>query len=81
MSNNELVVNTLYCVSLRGYTWQCGLKYARRNLQTLRDKDMLLLLELINRGGIGSFKGERYVKSDESKNILFVDANKLFGWA
>ena len=25
--------------------------------------------------------GDRYVQSDENKKILYVDANKLYGWA
>ena len=25
--------------------------------------------------------GDRYVQSDESKKILYVDANYLYGWA
>ena len=41
----EFKINPLYCVSLPGYTWQCGLKYTRIKLQTLQDKDMKLLLE------------------------------------
>ena len=29
--------NPLFCVSLRGCTWQCGLKYTAINLQTLQN--------------------------------------------
>ena len=71
--------NPLYCVSLTGYTWQCGLKYTGINLQTLQDKDMILLLENIIRGGISSVMGDRYVKSDENKQILYADAHNLYG--
>ena len=46
VSVNEFGINPLYCVSLPGYTWQCGLKYTGINLQTLQDKDMILLLEI-----------------------------------
>ena len=74
-------INSLYCVSLPGYTWQCGLKYTAINLQTLQDKDMILLLENIINGGIASVMGDRYVQSDEKKKILYKDANNLFGWA
>ena len=35
VSINEFCINPLYCVSLPGYTWQCGLKYTGMNLQTL----------------------------------------------
>ena len=74
-------INPLYCVSLPGYTWQCGMKYTDINLQTLQDKDMILLLENNIRGGISSVMGDRYVQSDNKKKILYVDANILYGWA
>ena len=77
----EYDFNPLYCVSLPGYTWQCGLNYTGINIQTLQDKDMILLLENNIRGGITSVMGDRYVKSDESKKILYKDANNLYGWA
>ena len=79
VSVNEFGNNPLYCVSLPGYTWQCGLKYTGINLQTLQDKDMILLLENNIRGSISSVMGNRYVKSDENKKILFADANLLYG--
>ena len=44
VSFNEFGINPLYCVSLPGYTWQCGLKYAGINLETLQDIDIILLL-------------------------------------
>ena len=69
----------LYCVSSPGYTWQCGLKYTGINLQTLQDKDMILFLENNIRGGISSVMGDKYVKSDENKKILYIDANNLYG--
>ena len=79
VSVNEFGINPLYCVSLPGYTWQCGLKYTGINLQTLQDKDMILLLENNIRGGISSIMGDRYIKSDENKKILYIDANNLYG--
>ena len=66
-------------ISLPGYTWQYGLKYTGKNLQTLQDKDMNLFLENKIRGGISSVMGDRYVKSDENKKILYADAKNLFG--
>ena len=66
VSVKEVDINSLYCVSLPGYTWQCGLKYTGINLQTLQDKDMNLLLENNLRGGVSSVMGDRYVKSDEN---------------
>ena len=81
ISVEEYGINPLYCVSLPGYTWQCGLKYTGINLQTLQDKDMILLLENNIRGGISSVMGDRYIKSDKNKKILNIDANNLYGWA
>ena len=79
VSVNEFEINPLYCVSLPGYTWQCGLKYTGINLQTLQDKDMILLLENNIRGGISSVMGDRYVQSDENGKVLYFDANNLYG--
>ena len=79
VSVNEFGIIPLYCVSLPGYTWQCGLKYTVIKLQTLQDKDMILLLENNVRGGISSLMGNIYVKSDENKKILYIDANNLYG--
>ena len=79
VSVNEFDINPLYCVSLRGFTWQCGLKYTGTNLQTLQDKDMTLLLENNIRGGISSVVDDRYIQSDENKKILYIDAINLYG--
>ena len=79
VSVNDFGINPLYCMSLPGYTWQCGLKYTGINLQTLQDKDMILVLENNVRGGISSVMGDRYIKSDENKKILYIDANNLYG--
>ena len=79
VSVNEFGIIPLYCVSLPSYTWQCGLNYTGINLQTLQDKEMILLLEKNIRGGISSIMANRYVKSDENKKILYFDANSLYG--
>ena len=81
VSINEFDINPLYCVSLRGYSWQCGLKQTEIILKTLQDKDMILLIENNISGGIGSIMGNRYVKSDENKKILYVDDNNLYGYS
>ena len=67
VSINKLGVNPLYCVSPPGYTWQRGLKYTDIILQALQDQDMILIIEEIIRGGIGSHMGDRYVKLDDHK--------------
>ena len=40
---------------------------------------MILLIEKNIRGGISSVMGDRYVKSDENKKILYIDATNLYG--
>ena len=42
---------------------------------------MILLLESNIRVGISSVMGDKYVKPDENKKILYLDANNLYGWA
>ena len=79
ISNNEAGINPLYSVSLPGWTWQCDLKYTDFKLQILKDKDMIQLLETNVRGGISSVMGDWYVKSDDNKKILYIDANILYG--
>ena len=81
ISIEEYGINPLYCVKLPGYTWQCGMKYTDIKLQTLQDKDMILLIENNIRGGISSVMGDRYVISDDNEKVLYVDANNLHGWA
>ena len=79
VSTEEYGINPLYCVSLPSYTYQCALKYTDNKLQTLQDKDLILLIENITRGGISSVMGDRYVKSDEIRKILYMDATNLYG--
>ena len=65
LSIEEYGINSLFCVSLLGYTWQCGMKNIYIKLRSLQDKDMILLLE--NNISISSVMGDRYVESDENK--------------
>ena len=67
VSFEEYGNNPLYCVSLPGYTYQCALKYTDIKLQTLQDKDMILLIENNIRGGISSVMGDPYKKTDGKK--------------
>ena len=66
-------------MSLPGHTYQCALKYTNIRLQTLQDIDLILLLENNIRGGISSVLRDRYVKSDEIKKIIYMDATNLYG--
>ena len=79
VSTEEYGINPLHCVSLPGYTYQCALKYTDIKLQTLQDKDLILTLENNIRGGISSVMGDRYVKSDDNKKIIYMDATILYG--
>ena len=79
VSTEEYRINPLYCVSLPGYTYQCALKYTDIILQTLQDKDLILLIENNIRGGISSVMGDRFVKSDDNKKITYMDATNLYG--
>ena len=55
------------------------MKKTDNKLQRLHDKDMILLLEDNKLGGIGSLKGDRYVKSNENKKMIFMDATNFYG--
>ena len=70
----------MYCVSLTSYTGECGLKNTGINLRTLQDKVLILTLENNIRGGISSVMGDRYVKSDENKKILYMDFTNIYGY-
>ena len=80
-STREYKINPLYSYSLPGYTWKAGLKLTNIKLDFIKDKELLLLLENNIRGGISSVMGVRHVQSDENKQILYIDANNLYGWA
>ena len=75
----EFNIIPFYCVSLPGYAWQCSLKYTGTNLQTLQDRYLILILEVNICGGICLVMGDRYVKSDENKEIIYMDATNIYG--
>ena len=80
-STREYNINPLYSYSLPGCTWKAGLKVTNIKLVFMKDKDLLLLLENNIRGGISYVMGDRFVESNENKQILYIDANNLYGWA
>ena len=80
-STREYKINPLYSYSLPGYTWKAGLKLTNIKLDFIKDKELLLLLENNIPGGISSVMGDRHVQSDKNKQILYIDANNLYGWA
>ena len=67
---------------MRFFTWlylAVRFKKPGINFKTLQDKELFLKLENIIRGGMSSVMGDRYVKSDETKKLLYIDATKLYG--
>ena len=53
-----------------------------RNKRTNASRQTLILtLENNIRGGIGSVMGNRYVKSDENKKKIYMDASSLHGYS
>ena len=79
VSVNEFGIKSPYCVSLPGFTWQCGLKYTGINLQILQDNVMILLLENKIRRGKSSVMSDIYNKSDDNRKIIYIDAKYLNG--
>ena len=69
---NDIGINHLYFVSLPGCTWQCDLKYAEINLQTVQDKDLISTLENNIRGGISSDMGDRYENQIKKRLFLWI---------
>ena len=61
VSVEEFDINPTYCVSLSGF------KYPNIGLQTLQDKDTILIIENNLRGDISSVMDNCYVKSDEKE--------------
>ena len=69
VSNIEFIITPLHCVSLLGFTMQCGLKFIKMNLRTLRDEELIVLLGNKFSGVFLSVMGDSYVKSDEKERI------------
>ena len=78
VSTEKYRINPFYCVSLPGYTNQCALKFTDLKLQTLQDKDLILLIEINISGCISSIMGDGSVKADDNKKLLYADATNLY---
>ena len=72
--------------------WDATLKIIKVQLELLSDPDMLLMIESGIRGGIATISSRHakanneyieieFVPADESKFILYLDADNLYGWA
>ena len=57
------------------------MKLTKIKLDSIKDKHLLLLLEINISGGISCVNGPRYIESDENTKVLYLDANILYGWA
>ena len=72
-------------LSAPGLAWQACLKKTKVELELLTDIDMLLMIEKgIRRGICQSI--HRYAKANNkytnnTKNLMHLDANNLYGWA
>ena len=80
-----------HCFSSSGLSWDAMLKMTGIKLDLISDIDMHLFIEKGMRGGVSyiskkySKANNRYIKSydnsEESKFIMYLDANNLYGWA
>ena len=75
-------INPLNSYQAPGYTWKAGLKMTKIKVDFIKDKELVLLLFENNiRGVISSVMCDRHVVSDVNKQILYIDAHNLYGWA
>ena len=83
-------LDPLHYYTSPGLSWDALLKYTKVDLELLTDMDMHLFIEKGMRGGI-SMVSKRYAKANnphtyynpekENNNIMYYDANNLYGWA
>ena len=66
--------------SSSGLSWDAMLKMAGIQLEKINSTDAHLFLEKGMRGGV-SFISKRYSKGNENTEIMYWDANNLYGWA
>ena len=87
LSMKEFNLNPLHYVSLPGYRFDCWLMSSGVTIDTLQDKQMLDDFVEAKRGGIFGIMGDRVVNNGETginshnKNIWYIDANNLYGYA
>ena len=81
LSMKEFKLNPLHYVSLPGYSFDCWLMSSGVTLDTLQDKQVLDDFVGAKRGGICGLMGDRYIDNSDGKNIWYIDANNLYGYA
>ena len=90
MENYEL--DPAHYFTAPGLAWDACLKITDVELELLSDIDMLLMIEKGIRGGISmisnryskannKYMGESFIDSMISTNIMYLDANNLYGWS
>jgi hypothetical protein len=73
-------LDPVWCYTTPGLAWDCMLKYTLVELELLTDYEMYLFFEKGIRGGISQCSN-RYSQADENTQIIYIDANNLYGWA
>ena len=63
-----------------GLSWDAMLKMTGIELENINNVDVNLFLEKGMRGVV-SYVSKRYSKSDQNTEIIYWDANNLYGWA
>ena len=94
LSMKEFGLNPQHYVSLPGYSFDCWLISSGVTLDTLQDKQMLDDFVDAKRGGICGIMGHRIVNNrgtrfadgetgikSHNRNIWYIDANNLYGYA
>ena len=80
-SMKEFSVNPLNYVSVPGYSFGCWLMSSGVALDTLQVNQMLYDFVEAKRGLICSIMGDRYINSSNNRNIWYIDADNLYGYA
>ena len=91
--NNSLRNNGLcptHYLSAPGLSWDAMLKMTKTELELIPDPDMYIFFEKVTRGGISYISNrcnkannkywKTYGPKQESKHIIYLDANNLYGY-
>lgn len=73
-------LDPVWFVSLPGLSWSSSLKYIRKEIVLLHDEEIYEFFEKSIRGGI-TFINSHYEKRDDNNELMYIDANNLYGFA